>query len=883
MGKICGTTPIHIAKAFETLPFMAVLPSDMGFPVVIETQATFFVHMKGELKVDCAVQGFPAFVLKTYKKFAYSWSGYAGVVSPFGDELLAAGVDTHRAINFPFMAEINVRPTTGTVLIDLKQVEKVTPQTAIVDLHHFHIIPFTTKKPIVMGDLIPVVLDRRYTKIIKTTVPRKNFEMIMGEKFGLHVKLLVESEADLIDRKFVIDTMKKFKFNPYIAFLFLGAETALKADGTPTLRYHKYKLVHNPLLSTTKQLRAEIKLAAALKRKEADIVHLIARESDMKVKQEQKLTHAIRGLRAEAAFATNVFVKFALIGGVEKTFDVFFTFAHGFTQLENKWNLHLELEKDVPWMFCVKGGLVFPLRMNNQERLKFTNRFGFGTTCDQFFVNMEGFAVTSEKQIEHSRTSVAAKKCAKLEHKVHEKYEYIKTLPLIQRKFWLLQELAQMRKKKMFFCAEKIWEATTLDKVEVDITTSPTLPVHFFTFAKYLDAGMKAFLMEYLHGLPIVRNTVDTNVKLVIFFKRWLGALNMKVVSPMDLTEFKNIRLPFWMKKILPITFSRTLIEQFYTGLTGTRLFPKCVVFPGQIMTFDKKTYSYDLDDCNHIVASDCLKKTHAVLAKKKDGVAVITIFHGETKIMLAEPALKYLTRGVNFVVMVNGERKEVVPMETGTWEVIWARNGRHAYYIHWSKFNKVIVDTPAHRVAYNGKELTVEDKFLVRLPHCGLCGDNNMDKRKDLKSPGMCVYRSFLAFAHSYRIKDTMCVTKILPEHERILKEEKTMCAQRKARVIPKMGVMTELVKEPVLKHLILHQANRICISKMRMPQCLYNFVAKTLKKMTVEFVCVAATHPHFKTWFRMIERKEEIIALKTMVKTFAVEMEVAGTCLRF
>merc|ERR1712055_880674 len=406
-----------------------------------------------------------------------------------------------------------------------------------------------------------------------------------------------------------------------------------------------------------------------------------------------------------------------------------------------------------------------------------------------------------------------------------------------------------------------------------------------FTFAKYLDAGMKAFLMEHLHGLPIVRNTADTNVKLVIFFKRWLGALNMKVVSPMDLTQFKNIRLPFWMKKIFPITFSRTLIEQFYTGLTGTRLFPKCVVFPGQIMTFDKKTYSYDLDDCNHLVASDCFKNTHAVLAKKKDGVKIVTIFHGENKIVLAEPATRYLSRGATYGVMVNGERKEVTPMETGRWEVIWSRDMRHAYFIHWSKFNKIIVETPAHRVAYNGKHLTVEDKGLVRAPHCGLCGDNNQDRRRDLKSPGMCVYRSFLAFAHSYRIKDAQCVTKILPADERILKEEKTMCAQRKAiqHEIPQRVVMTQVLKQPELKHLILHQANRICISKLRMPQCLYNFVAQTLKKMTVEFVCVASTHPQFMTWYRMIQRKEEIFVLKTMVKTFAVEMEVAGTCLRF
>ena len=41
---------------------------------------------------------------------------------------------------------------------------------------------------------------------------------------------------------------------------------------------------------------------------------------------------------------------------------------------------------------------------------------------------------------------------------------------------------------------------------------------------------------------------------------------------------------------------------------------------------------------------------------------------------------------------------------------------------------------------------------------HCGLCGDYNMDKRADVKSPKQCVLSSMELVAKSYRIKSEQC-----------------------------------------------------------------------------------------------------------------------------
>merc|ERR1719228_2732725 len=81
--KVCGNTPFQLHKAFQTLPYMAMVPSDMGFPIMVESQATFLFAVKGKVDVDCSAPGLPAISIENTKKMAYSLSTYAGTVSPF--------------------------------------------------------------------------------------------------------------------------------------------------------------------------------------------------------------------------------------------------------------------------------------------------------------------------------------------------------------------------------------------------------------------------------------------------------------------------------------------------------------------------------------------------------------------------------------------------------------------------------------------------------------------------------------------------------------------------------------------------------------------------------------------------------------------------------
>merc|ERR1712180_136318 len=416
-SSLCGKTPFHMIKAHQTIPYMAMVPSEMGFPIWIETEVTYLNSLKGEVDVDCSMT-LPALDVKMTPKFSYAWSSYAGVVSPFTMELLAAGVSSHRAVNIPVRTEIRIEPTTGTLKIDMKHVDEVTAQTASVDIHHLHVIPFTTKKPFNFVDLTPIAVDMRNTKILQSASPKKTFETRMGERLGLDIKLQVESECDVLDKKTVMDTMNRYNYHPFHYWMFLATETAQKLDGSPTLRYHKYTLVHNPRDSTTKEMKAEIKLSGALKYKEGEIVKHIPSGSEKKTLQEQKLSRSIQELTSvDDVQATNVLMEIALIGGAPKTCEVSLTAAHGFSELSNKWNLHLEMEKDTPRMVCMAG----VMERNVQGKVMYNNRLGFGSSCDEHFVMVEGMVASTDRQRELSRNTEEARRCDRLSRKIQEK------------------------------------------------------------------------------------------------------------------------------------------------------------------------------------------------------------------------------------------------------------------------------------------------------------------------------------------------------------------------------------------------------------------------------------------------------------------------------
>merc|ERR1712055_655843 len=749
-----------------------------------------------------------------------------------------------------------------------------------VGMTHFHVKPFTTMKPSLFIDFVPIVLSA-HTRFIRSQSPRKTIEVVLGERLGLDLKFKAVTECEVYDKKTMLNSLRNYRYNPLVAWMFLGTETALKMNGKPTIRFHMYTVVHNPAVSTTKAIEFEVKLAAATKIRNTPLIKHIAAHSSMKVEHEEMLDNSIaKIISAENIFATNALVTVKLLGGAPKTFEFSKTFAVGLKDMELKWNFHLVEKHMTPRMFCIFGALELPTEIQAIRKVKFQNKIGFGATCEQHEITMNGFTVTSQRQIEFSRRSEAARECPRIAREATELDMHIRTLPEGAERAKMVRTYGHMVLKRESMCGLKKRQETALDQIEIEITATPNLPVEVYTVGRYLDSILKGLFIEYINQLPNFRIRDMHGVKMVIEFDQRLEALNLKITSPLDTTVFRNIRLPFWLRQIFPLHQSTNLDEQVYRALFGERLYGKCILDQGHVHTFDKRTYNYQLDDCYHLVAADCTKRnTHAVLAKEKDNVKHVMIFFETHKIVIEEPALRYTRPTTAFTVKMQTGQERMVTVEVMPDRVVRLLGG--LVTVRWSR-GILVVDTPTHRVIYNGKVLDVLDKALMAAgDQCGLCGDHNRMRLADIKSSTRCIHTSLISMAHSFRVNSAMGQCAPLPTAaiER-LSREKAMCARPRSPL--QISYFTPVTQAKVLRHAVFHRAGQVCFSKMVLPECAIGFMAFETLVKEAGFVCLPAAAAETKDILRRVHLGRECTELTTMAVTFTTRVHVAKECRR-
>ena len=762
MNKVCGKTPINHQNVYESLPYQALVPSDLGLPIVVETQMTHLYSLQGYFNVECSYNK-PSVTMELSYKTGYTYNGFVGTVCPFTEELLAAGINVHRATNMPLKTMVEVEPKTSLLKVTMTQSESVLSSNSNIDVHHYHVKPYTVKKPLVFKDLTPTILHPN-TKMIKSKAPMKSYEADFGTFFDVSMTGKIETECDLYDAKMLLDSYKNYNYNPFTYSAFQFTESALTADGKPTARYHKYTLVHNPSKSSVNgaEMIVKFSLAKKMENEEAKKVSLkMSSESSVETSRLRpessrsalRMDDCLRKLDTKVGYALNAFISAKLTGGQEKTYTYSVTAAGGKNELTHKWNVHWENEQEHSYLknLCVNGHMQYPTSYNSDTKFEYANKIAFGQTCDEYYFNIMGNTYVSDKQQKYSFSSEEAKKC--LKHSQEEE-SYRHELSNcreheIEKKTLLEKKHSISAQKKLESCEKKMDQSSALDQTDITITYSQTLPTEVYTYTKTLNTMVKVALFPYIYQVSEPSQTSQTLVTLK--FDQKTNTVSLELQSPLDTVYFKNVRIPTEMKEIVPLVARKSPVEQTYKALTGTSLLAKCVLGQGYVQSYDKKSYSYQIDECDHLITSDCSKDfTHAILAKEVNGHKHVTIFEGKTKIEVS-PAQSYQTYVEDWSIEVNGKKVTLNKNEKKTLE--------NECTVYWHSDSVVEINTPHARITHKGKTVSVEEKSLMADgSHCGLCGDYNMDQRADIKSPKECVLSSNKLSAYSYRVKSDQC-----------------------------------------------------------------------------------------------------------------------------
>merc|ERR1719391_1009810 len=399
MDKICGRHPFNHNNVFEELPYQALVPSDMGLPIIVESQMTYLVSLKGEANLECSITK-PSAQLELSKKLSYTYNGYAGTVCPFTQELLAAGINIHRATNIPVTTKVEVQPQTSKLVVSMSPSSQVSSQSSNIDVHHYHVKPFTTKKS--LKDMTPLVLHSN-TKVVKSKSSPKTFQASFGESFGVDMKLKVETECDVYDQKSMMDSWSNY--HPLVATMFSFTETALTSSGQPTARLHKYTLTHNPAQSSTKRAEIEVEVSAATKQENQQIKKIkLSSQQAENSEHQRKLESCLNKLNSKQGYAFSAQVTCKLTGSQTQDFSYSITAGAGNSNVEHKWNMDLHLQNQNQKV-CMDGYMKYPTSYSSQSRFQYKNHFGFGQTCQQYHVDIEGHTEVSEQQREPPATA----------------------------------------------------------------------------------------------------------------------------------------------------------------------------------------------------------------------------------------------------------------------------------------------------------------------------------------------------------------------------------------------------------------------------------------------------------------------------------------------
>jgi hypothetical protein len=868
--KLCGEFPLNFQQTMDRSPHIFMIPSDMGFPIVIEIHMPIAFSIRGSLNVRCE-STIPSVTYEATIVANAQYSGWVGTTIPFTKEYTVTGVQEQWAMNIPARLNFNLDIPSGKISINAKLLTG--SLTMPTDLMYYHVKPFTSYKKVV--DLTPLTLSPN-VKYISSGVEPKKIEFSYGEYFGLDMKYSVITESPYTDTKSYLDILKMYKYNPLNVLRFAWTIPALTESGKPSLRMHQRSLVLDPSSSSTKEFQFDIKIGCGQKVQGEQNVkyHMLKlknpfqnqnrvqnqnRRNHLKMnpfevdtqdvdshtqhpRRQQKVKQALQNLNVETGYAVTIVYTFTLKGSRPQSVSNTLTLAAGREShsgshgvVRSKWDLKMERETTASCPMknvCIKGSVDLPiLPMWNIEELRsslvdlrYNNEIGFGeSSCSDSTIKVVGNAKVSHEQKEFSRQSVEARKCHKL-----------------------LEERVPGAKLSDA-CERTRLQAQTVDEVEFKVVYN-NMPSSFTKYETTVLEYLRMYLWPYLKDVkmsPSVDESVKNNYAAMarILFHRETPSFDLILNRPSQSIAFSRIRIPYPLNIFFPMKAGRNNAYLALKAITGEDFTPECKIGTESLTTFDNKTMSLEMDDCFHLLSGDCSKdRSFGILARnmKPDKTRrELKVFLGEIALVFTPSERRNDPYFADIRVTVESEE---LTMPANSWKniVVHGKNYGSLFRSSDNVFQLKSSEYNAHFL-FDGSRVVIYASNLLKSKLCGVCGNFNQVSKDDMVGPAKCFHNKPETLVASYRVQSEHCKT--LSEHvQKELQEEKQQCLHYKeipTKVVASLKAQTG--ECTVRKHIVIERSGEICLSKTPCNECSSGCkVSGELVVKTVPFVCL-------------------------------------------
>merc|ERR1712098_59720 len=296
----------------------------------------------------------------------------------------------------------------------------------------------------------------------------------------------------------------------------------------------------------------------------------------------------------------------------------------------------------------------------------------------------------------------------------------------------------------------------------------------------------------------------------------------------------KNVRIVPALEEFVPFCVLKSLPMQVVKSLSQYGLPQTCVVEGDKVQTFDNLTYSYPLNDCEHVLVKDISERPRILVTAKKTPALHIVKVNDQIK---------------------QGERKGQLEIFEDKYNQIfkWADG---VFEIHSNKYGlKIRADSMSTQVSSFPQKL----RNLVT----GLCGDMNGEKTADVKSAKQCIMSSPKLAAYSFMVEDRKCAGIPSAEKEKFQREEER-CVRKEFLPSKVYDIFTlqhhaGKRRQTSLQHVTKQQGQQICISKRQVKVCGIEGQPKEIVPREMPFFCVSLDREG-RTLQKMARRGERI-----------------------
>jgi len=873
----------EVSKVMRPFEVEGLGPSDTGFPIYIEKSIPIVWAIKGYGKVEMQEEGsykVPKMLKgKIIPVVNIKMEAHTGVISPFNNELIGGGFEA--ALHYAAPLEMSLKRKLTQVTLSVQIPQELKNEFEAI---HLFLTPYTVKKD--LRKIQPVSKSSNLRKIVSGQ-PLKEVKKNIGQALELDAKLLAESDAKFTDMYSYFQKIRQHSAASLINSFYLPSTlrmSSVKILFNPQQSRTKEIALTIGMVKVSQQKNGERKIESmlSLEPKEVDLKSHIEQicietfphnpaQFTKCMFELSELDFVTKGV--DSVCSQHNFARCQQLEAVCHKAQNICEQRSGFRQPECQQNMRdcLRRVKSIDSLHKTSNSIslekedsVVTLKVDadlHGSNKQVSTAMSFGIKKMSSTPTQENIRVVSDVEVKTSSSPVYEIKFesevkvprvntrwnlgqileeaielvsnGKLQFgyenrqreiiqmksqmvKSEEQKRSVRSSPEYQR----CNQIEQEGKKLVNVCEFTRHQAASIDELKTEVQ----MPRSMYKYPTLLKVGqyVKALFVAQLSETES-QNQSESLLKIRANVSRVGDEAQLEAEIFGRKYSIKNIRMPWILKGVFPTSLRNPLSYNIMQKLTRHQIPASCRVEPQYISTFDNKTYSYQLNDCYHLLFKDCSKQIPvAVLAKNTQGQ------QKQVKI-LAGPSDIIITPELKIQLIFNGQKEqvEIQAGQTKTWK---AMNGKVVLQIKKYQDNVILVNAIQESlwVLFDGQRVEVSGSYMLRSRACGLCGDLNGENTADLKTPQQCVMSRPKYAAYSYMIEESCqgIPSQDRPEYQR----EKSECIKKEyiptplrelTRVVASQA--TQVTKPMLLQHLVFKQpkSGLTCLSVQRLRVC--------------------------------------------------------------